>query len=508
MPTYIRVKDLPNAATSPAADDFILLSGAANGARRISRADFLAAVAGFYTSDPSTYKLATLDAGNKVLVSQLPSSAFSYQGTWAASTNTPTLANGTGTGGDTYYASDSGSVDFGAGSISFLAGDAVVYDGSVWQKVPDVVNLLDGKGTLDEAKATLEIPDVGSNPDEVSLNGMLGSMAYQSAEAVSVAKAEVESTTGTATTQALTVTDGTDTNFVVREDGQTIVGGTISSVSKFGSNAKGLTVRAYTSPVLALNDTENANYVGYFAQNGTDTYLANYTAGNLYLGTNATTRVTIDSSGNITHKVGDQGANYDLTCNNHGAFGGSAVVDSRIRSENIGSSNAYASNLVFYTNNTSNVLTEAARFSEAGHLEFPSGQGIDFGSGGASSLLDDYERGTTAPTDASGAGLTLAGVGCNYVKIGSQVTAWVTVTYPTTSDTSTARIGNLPFAIGSSDIDRIGGFVASQDTGLSVSVLGTTGTGQVTFRKTSGAPYANSELSGKFIWFCFIYDVS
>jgi len=134
--------------------------------------------------------------------------------------------------------------------------------------------------------------------------------------------------------------------------------------------------------------------------------------------------------------------------------------------------------------------------------------GIDFGSGGASSLLDDYERGTTAPTDASGAGLTLAGVGCNYVKIGSQVTAWVTVTYPTTSDTSTARIGNLPFAIGSSDIDRIGGFVASQDTGLSVSVLGTTGTGQVTFRKTSGAPYANSELSGKFIWFCFIYDVS
>lgn len=164
---------------------------------------------------------------------------------------------------------------------------------------------------------------------------------------------------------------------------------------------------------------------------------------------------------------------------------------------------------------TANAGTSGAAFSSqrwainsTGNLVASSGVGIDFGSGGASSLLDDYERGTTAPTDASGAGLTLAGVGCNYVKIGSQVTAWVTVTYPTTSDTSTARIGNLPFAIGSSDIDRIGGFVASQDTGLSVSVLGTTGTGQVTFRKTSGAPYANSELSGKFIWFCFIYDVS
>ena len=485
MPTYIRVKDLPNAATSPAADDFILLSGAANGARRISRADFLAAVAGFYTSDPSTYKLATLDAGNKVLVSQLPSSAFSYQGTWAASTNTPTLANGTGTGGDTYYASDSGSVDFGAGSISFLAGDAVVYDGSVWQKVPDVVNLLDGKGTLDEAKATLEIPDVGSNPDEVSLNGMLGSMAYQSAEAVSVDRLEV-----------------TD-----KVDGSLGVGVAPSTTVHLKS----------ADPVIRLEDSSPDGVYGQIDGAGGSLILTadgGDGAGSSAIkfrvdgATAASDKVTIDSSGNITHKVGDQGANYDLTCNNHGAFGGSAVVDSRIRSENIGSSNAYASNLVFYTNNTSNVLTEAARFSEAGHLEFPSGQGIDFGSGGASSLLDDYERGTTAPTDASGAGLTLAGVGLNYVKIGSQVTAWVTVTYPTTSDTSTARIGNLPFAIGSSDIDRIGGFVASHSTGLSVSVLGTTGTGQVTFRKSDGSPYANSELSGKFIWFCFIYDVS
>jgi len=201
MPTYIRVKDLANAAPTPATDDFILLSGSANGARKISRADFLTAVAGFYTANPSTYKLATLDAGNKVLVSQLPSSAFSYQGTWAASSNTPSLANGTGTAGDTYYASDSGSVNFGAGSISFLAGDAVVYDGSVWEKVPDVVNLLDGKGTLDEAKTTLEVPDVGTAPNEIPVNGMLGDMAYQSADSVNMGNAEVETLEVTGSTQ-------------------------------------------------------------------------------------------------------------------------------------------------------------------------------------------------------------------------------------------------------------------------------------------------------------------
>ena len=115
------------------------------------------------------------------------------------------------------------------------------------------------------------------------------------------------------------------------------------------------------------------------------------------------TRVTIDSSGNITHKVGDGGANYDLTCNNHSAFGSTAAVDSRIRSENIGSGNAYASNLVFYTNNTSNVLTEAARFSEAGHLEFPSGQGIDLGA----TVLSEFEQGIFTASVAPAASGTL-----------------------------------------------------------------------------------------------------
>lgn len=82
----------------------------------------------------SALGVATLDAGGKVPASQLPNSVMEYLGTWAASTNTPTLANGTGNAGDVYIASDSGTVDFGAGNISFAAGDWVIYDGSQWQK--------------------------------------------------------------------------------------------------------------------------------------------------------------------------------------------------------------------------------------------------------------------------------------------------------------------------------------------------------------------------------------
>lgn len=78
--------------------------------------------------------VAELDAGGKVPVSQLPAALMSYEGTWTASTNTPTLADGVGDAGDVYIASDAGTVDFGSGNISFAAGDWVIYNGSVWQK--------------------------------------------------------------------------------------------------------------------------------------------------------------------------------------------------------------------------------------------------------------------------------------------------------------------------------------------------------------------------------------
>lgn len=58
-----------------------------------------------------------------------------YQGTWNATTNTPTLANtDTGKLGFLYQVTVAGSVDFGAGSISFEVGDKVVNNGSTWEK--------------------------------------------------------------------------------------------------------------------------------------------------------------------------------------------------------------------------------------------------------------------------------------------------------------------------------------------------------------------------------------
>jgi hypothetical protein len=81
--------------------------------------------------------VATLDAGGKVPVSELPAAvlgALSYQGTWNASTNTPTLASSVGTKGYYYVVSVAGSTDLN-GVTDWQIGDWAVYNGTAWQKV-------------------------------------------------------------------------------------------------------------------------------------------------------------------------------------------------------------------------------------------------------------------------------------------------------------------------------------------------------------------------------------
>lgn len=106
---------------------------------------------------------ASLDSGGKVPVSQLPSAIMEYQGVWDASTNTPTLANGTGSTGDVYRVSVAGT----ALSLSFEVGDYVIYNGSTWEKsdTTDAVASVAGR----TGNVTLTSSDVGlGNVDNTS----------------------------------------------------------------------------------------------------------------------------------------------------------------------------------------------------------------------------------------------------------------------------------------------------------------------------------------------------
>ena len=106
--------------------------------------------------------VATLDSAGKVPVSQIPALGdLNYQGTWNATTNTPTLTSSVGTKGYYYVVSVAGTTNLN-GITDWQIGDWAVYNGTVWQKIDntDAVTSVNGyTGTV-----VLNYNDVGAFP--------------------------------------------------------------------------------------------------------------------------------------------------------------------------------------------------------------------------------------------------------------------------------------------------------------------------------------------------------
>jgi len=90
--------------------------------------------------------VATLDAGGKVPASQIPLQGdLNYQGTWNATTNTPTLTSSVGTKGYYYVVDVAGTTNLN-GITDWQVGDWAIFNGTVWQKVDntDAVTSVNG----------------------------------------------------------------------------------------------------------------------------------------------------------------------------------------------------------------------------------------------------------------------------------------------------------------------------------------------------------------------------
>jgi hypothetical protein len=127
--TLQQVTDNGNTTTDPITTGGLTLTNLGTGVPRLTNGEFISTY-GYGLANG----VATLDSGGKIPASQLPSSVMEYKGTWNASTNTPTLADGTGDNGDVYLVNVAGSQNLGSGTISFAVGDWVVYNGTIWQK--------------------------------------------------------------------------------------------------------------------------------------------------------------------------------------------------------------------------------------------------------------------------------------------------------------------------------------------------------------------------------------
>ena len=106
--------------------------------------------------------VATLDSGGQVPLSQIPPLGdLNYQGTWNATTNTPTLTSSVGTKGYYYVVNVAGSTNLD-GITDWQVSDWAVFNGSVWQKIDntDLVTSVNGY----TGAVNLTYTDVGAFP--------------------------------------------------------------------------------------------------------------------------------------------------------------------------------------------------------------------------------------------------------------------------------------------------------------------------------------------------------
>ncbi len=349
----------------------------------------------------------------------------------------------------------------------------------------DEANNLSDVASKDTSKLNLEVPDVGTGPNEVPLNGQLGSMAYQDADSVSVAELQVESTTGTATTQALTVTDGTDDNFVVQEGGNVGVGLSSPSGSGWDESSTVLHVKKddTSGGLLAL---ESSNTKAILNAGNDQLAIFTTTADPIRLGTSGSEAVRIDASQRVGIGNSSPGTNAnvsadDLVVGNGGEHGitiysGSANNGRLFFSDGTGTDSYrgiirydHGSNAMVFGTNSSDRWT----INSTGNLVAGANLGIDFGSTNTTtgvtvtgSTLDHFESGTWtpvySPTSGSFATLTPDITDATYTRIGNICTVSANIKtddVDVTGASGALRISGLPFDASSSVAAGSVGFV-------------------------------------------------
>jgi len=240
--------------------------------------------------------VATLDASGKVPTSQIPLQGdLNYQGTWNASTNTPTLTSSVGTQGYYYVVNVAGTTNLN-GITDWQIGDWAIYNGSVWQKVDntDAVSSVNGQtGTVvltttniaegtneyfTTAKARASV-SAGTGISYDNSTGVitnsspsLGGDVVGPSSATDNAVARFDSTTGKLIQNSLVIVD--DTGSVTGVNALTAESLTVNNNATLGSsNTDTLEVNARITTDLEPN-TDAAKDIGTSGRNWRDGFFS------------------------------------------------------------------------------------------------------------------------------------------------------------------------------------------------------------------------------------------
>ena len=221
------------------------------------------------------------------------------------------------------------------------------------------------------------------------------------------------------------------------------------------------------TPILKLDSTNNEAYVQFVTASPSNTFYIGLVDSDVILqssGASSTTsenlrikangRVGINSaSPSGTLSISDpNGDNVTVVLHTSASTNYIQLIDSANGHSYIGKEGNQTS---FYTANAAANGTEKVAYFNTNGINLTAGKGIMFHphdstpttNGSDSNFLDDYEEGTYAPADASGAGLTLTNnTTATYTKIGRMVYVQFDITYPSNSNSAAAGF-SLPFTM-------------------------------------------------------------